>query len=65
MLKVYNVLGQVVTTLVDGAQTAGYKSAEWNASNFASGVYFYRLEAVSVSDPSKSFTQVKKMLLMK
>jgi hypothetical protein len=64
-LKVYNVLGQVVATLADEAQSAGYKTAEWNASNFASGVYFYRLEATSISDPNKSFTQVKKSLLLK
>ena len=64
-LKVYNTLGQVVITLTDKVEDAGFKSVEWNASNVASGVYFYRLEATSVSDPSKSFTQVKKMLLVK
>ena len=64
-LKIYNVLGQVVSTLVDAVQTAGYKSAEWNASNFASGVYFYRLDAISVTDHSKTFTQVRKMLLLR
>jgi hypothetical protein len=64
-LKVYNVLGQVVQTLVDGMQNAGYKSIKWNASAVASGMYFYRLEATSTSDPTKSFTQVKKMLMIK
>lgn len=64
-LKIYNVLGQVVQTLVDGVESGGYKSTEWNASGVASGMYFYRLEATSTSDPTKSFTQVKKMLLLK
>lgn len=64
-LKIYNIIGQQVMTFDDEIQEAGFKSVEWNANNFPSGVYFYRLEAVSVSDPGKSFTQVKKMLLVK
>jgi hypothetical protein len=42
-LTIHNVLGQEVATLVDGEQTAGVNSVEWNAAGFASGVYFYRL----------------------
>ncbi len=52
-LKIYNVLGQVVATLVDGVQNAGYKSVEWNANNMASGVYFCRLQAGLFSDTRK------------
>jgi hypothetical protein len=43
MLKVYNVLGQEVATLVDADQPAGAHRVEWNAVTFASGVYVYRL----------------------
>ncbi len=64
-LKIYNVLGQLIATLSDGIEQAGYKSVNWDASNVASAVYFYRLEATSISDPSKSFIQVKKMILLK
>jgi len=64
-LTIYNTLGQVVRILVDEDQDAGYKSASWNAANIASGLYFYRLEAVAAGDPSKIFTEVKKMLLIK
>ena len=64
-LKIYSILGQVVQTLTDGAEVAGYKSVEWNATNFASGIYFYRLEAINMSDPSRTFTQAKKMILLK
>ena len=64
-LVVYSLLGQVVAELVNGVEMAGYKSVEWNASAFSSGIYFYRLEATSISDASKTFTSVKKMLLIK
>jgi hypothetical protein len=64
-LKIYNVIGELVSGLLDGEQQAGYKQVEWNASNFPSGVYFYRLEAANGPDPGKTFTQVKKMLLVR
>jgi hypothetical protein len=64
-LKIYNVLGEVVHVLADEVQSAGYRSATWNAADVASGLYFDRLDAVSVADPSKSFAQVKKIMLLK
>jgi hypothetical protein len=63
-LQIYNVLGQVVADLVDDEQAAGWYQVKWNA-NVASGMYFYRIDAVSVSDPTIRFVQVKKMLLIK
>ncbi len=64
-LKVFNMLGQEVETLVRGIRDAGSESVEWNATNTASGVYFYRLEATSTSDPSRSFVQTRKMIMVK
>lgn len=58
VLKVYDVLGRELATLVDGVQSAGYRSVQFDASEFPSGVYFYRLNA-------GSFLQLKKMLLAK
>ncbi len=58
-LKVYNVLGKEVATLVNGEMKAGMvNTVTFNASRLSSGVYFYQLK-------SGSFLQTKKMLLMK
>ena len=63
-LTVYNVVGQVVRTLVAEHQNAGRYVVEWDATNdsghsLSSGMYFYRLEA------GGEFREVKKMLLLK
>jgi hypothetical protein len=47
-IKVFDVLGRRVVTLVDGWQEAGYKTARWNVVSSASGVYFCRLETDEV-----------------
>jgi hypothetical protein len=57
-LKVYDPLGRVVATLVNEPKEAGYYEVTFDASSLGSGVYFYRMTA-------GTFTQVKKMLLMK
>jgi hypothetical protein len=63
-LQIINILGQVVAKLVDGVEPAGFKSIVWNAG-VSSGIYFYRLEAISVTDPTKRFVQIRKLTLMK
>lgn len=57
-LTVYDVLGKMVATLVNGNKPAGYYEMKFDASNFASGLYFYRIEA-------GDFNEVKKMILIK
>jgi hypothetical protein len=56
-LTIFNVAGQVVAQF-DGAAEAGYHSVTWDASNNASGVYFYKLVA-------DNFSATKKMVLLK
>ncbi len=63
-IRIYNTLGQVVKVLVDGQKPAGYHEINWNASNLASGVYLYSIEAKAVSG-GKDFNVVKKMMLVK
>jgi len=63
-LVVYNVLGQVVTNLVNTEQPAGWNQVVWNA-NVSSGLYFYRIEATSLDNPSNRFVETKKMLLLR
>ena len=63
-LEIYNVVGQVVRTLVADHQNAGRYVVQWDATNesghsLSSGIYFYRLEA------GGEFLEVKKMLLLK
>jgi len=58
-LKVYDLLGKEVATLVNGYQVAGNHKVTFNASHLTSGVYFYRLTTGS------SYNVVKKMVLLK
>ena len=64
-LKIYNLLGDEVANLVDGVESAGYRTVIWNAAQCASGVYLYRLKATAVADPGTSFVQVQKVLFIK
>ena len=65
-LKVYDILGVEIATLVNESKTAGSYEAEFNAANLPSGMYIYKLQSVNPSTSSgQGFTDVKKMLLTK
>jgi hypothetical protein len=57
-IKIYNIVGEEVTTLLNEEQNAGRYQIQWNASGLASGVYMYTINA-------NNFIQSKKMILMK
>lgn len=56
-IKVHDVHGREVATLIDAQEESGYKSVRWDAAGMASGVYFCRLQA-------GGFTETRKLLLM-
>lgn len=57
-LAVYNLKGKLIFILINRSQPAGFYNIEWDASEYASGIYFYRLSA-------DNFVETKKMLLLK
>ena len=57
-LKIYDILGEEITTLVNKKQTPGNYDVKFNAGNLSSGIYFYRLKA-------GNFSKTNKMILLK
>ena len=58
ILKIYNILGEEVATLVSDRLSTGLYSYEWDASGYASGIYLYRLQA-------GDYVETRKMVLMR
>jgi len=63
ILKVYNVMGQEVKTLLNENRKAGFHHVNFDASDLSSGVYFYSIE--TSGDNGNNFSAVKKMILLK
>ena len=57
-LKIYDILGRELATVVNEEQTIGKYEVEFNGSNYVSGIYFYQLQA-------GNYSSVKKMILIK
>ena len=62
-ITIHDLMGKIVKTLVNEAQTAGYKSIQWNDTNnrnepVSSGLYLYTIQV-------RQFRQTKKMVLLK
>ena len=57
-IDIYDLLGNKVETLIDKNQQAGYHRVIWNADDFSSGMYFYKIQA-------RDFMDSRKMLLLK
>ena len=58
LIRIFDMLGRQVTTLVNEEKGAGQYTVTWNAKNAATGIYWYRMEA-------GAFSSVRKMLLLK
>jgi len=57
-LKVYDMLGKEIVTLVNEVQDAGYYKIQFDAVNYSSGIYFYQIK-------TGNFTETKRMVLIK
>ncbi|MDZ7723897.1 MAG: endo-1,4-beta-xylanase [candidate division KSB1 bacterium] len=62
-IKIYNMLGQEIFTLLDEFKSSGYHEMRWNAENLSTGIYFYNIQVVSKS--GELFTDMKKCILLK
>ncbi len=65
VIKVYDLLGNHIETLVNDEKMAGTYELTWNAANLPSGVYFYRIKAVRDGGQAGDFIQTKKMILLR
>ncbi len=64
-IKVFDVLGNELETLVNEEKEAGIYEITWYVKNLPSGVYFYQLKAVPGAGQAGEFVRIKKMMLMK
>jgi hypothetical protein len=70
-LKIYNILGQVVTELIDNEEMiAGNHTVEFDAENLSSGIYYYKLVVNEIQNSDgkilpSAYSEIKKMLLIK
>ena len=64
-MVIYDVLGREVSTLVNQQLKPGTYEVEWDAANYPSGVYYYKLNARQDGSSTDDFTETRKMVLMK
>ncbi len=64
-LKIYDALGREIAPLVNNQQEAGIHEIIWNAKDFTSGVYFYKLQVRETGSSTGEYTATKKLMLIK
>ena len=65
-LRIYNVLGEEIATLLSASLLSGSHTVSWDASTVASGVYLYRLVAKpSLTGEADGYAETRKMILLK
>jgi predicted acyl esterase len=65
MLKVYNILGKEITTLVKENLSAGTYQVRFNGEGLSSGIYFYKLEVADPTGRAENFRDIKRIVLIK
>jgi hypothetical protein len=64
-IVVYDIIGREVATIANGNYSAGYYTVSFNAEHMASGMYMYRMTSTSLSGEQKTYTNTKKLMLVK
>lgn len=64
-IKIYDLLGRELITLLNDIKNSGNHSIFFNASKLSSGIYFYRIESTSITESHSYFTDTKKMVYLK
>ena len=64
-LEIYNLLGQLVETLVNEMLSANFYEVKWEAGASPTGLYFYKIIAIDINNPNNKLIQTKKMMLVK
>lgn len=64
LLTIFDILGQQAAQLVHGEQSEGIHELEWKA-DVAAGVYYLKIDASNIDNPSQHFTQIRKMILLR
>jgi flagellar hook assembly protein FlgD len=69
-VRVYDITGQEVRTVFEGELGAGFGSVQWDGrsnagTTLASGVYFYRIQAVAIQGSGEAFVETRRMILVK
>lgn len=63
IIKIYDILGRDIFTLCNEFKQAGSHEIKWNAENFSTGIYFYKMEVAGIN--GRHFSEMKKCVLMK
>lgn len=68
-IKIYDILGEEITTLHNGSQEAGYYTLRWTPRNsgidLSSGIYYYQLKCVDQQNPNRVYNETKKTMFYK
>jgi hypothetical protein len=62
-IRVYDIEGKLIKTLIEAHQGAGYHAIQWNAAGYPTGIYFYRIQVDNSTNGG--FQQIRKMMLLK